>query len=325
MYHDTYIAFLSFLGDPVEREAIHKHHLTNDFPRYAEFWFNYVWPNRDPQDSSKLRNGFPVEIEDIFNNHYYVLYQLNTALKQIAALSNSILDVADPFYHVATAIDLVERTFVAAFVIKYGSTETQVFKQFGSDEFKQFVDKFWQKDYSKQYEKFKSRYRPVNLSFHNVSDIFSTQLPKKRRKEFQLISSKIRQYRNILTHSLPPLKLVKQENSVKFLPRPSKLAKYSDGRWSSGLLTIDYNDYEPAEAILYEMSHKLVVAINDLWEVLIEVMDEIRSRDIYSDKFKSPESLFNNTPSGDYSYKQDTNNTGGTAIYTPDDWDNSPK
>ena len=85
------------------------------FPKYAEFWGGFVFLRRDPTDTSKLRADTPVEIEDIFNNHYYVFYQLTLTFRQIGRLSDNVLDVGDPLYHLATTVDLIERTFVAAY------------------------------------------------------------------------------------------------------------------------------------------------------------------------------------------------------------------
>src|SRR5690606_10316944 len=115
-----FIALLGEDGDPYEIEAVTKHGLGTIFPRYAEFWATYVKPNRDPSNPSKLRKNFPTEIEDILNNHYYLFYQLNITFRQINDLAkpDSVLDVGDPFYHLAKATELIQRVFAFALQVK---------------------------------------------------------------------------------------------------------------------------------------------------------------------------------------------------------------
>ena len=138
-----YTGLLSVAGDPIEIEGVTQCGLGEIFPRYAEFWAKYVFPNREQNDKSKLRSGFPVEIENICNNHYYVFYQLATALRQLKALPHPLLDIGDPLSHLATAIDLVERTFLASLQVKCKFSEEALWFELDKDSFLKEVEEFW--------------------------------------------------------------------------------------------------------------------------------------------------------------------------------------
>src|SRR4029079_13726056 len=95
----NWVKLLQQIGDNVERKGINDCNLGDMFPRYAEFWGRFVLKNRSPNDASKLRDGLDTQLEDIFNTHYSIFYQLTTALYQIKNINDPLLDVATPLYH----------------------------------------------------------------------------------------------------------------------------------------------------------------------------------------------------------------------------------
>ena len=198
----NWVDLLSANGDPIERKGIAECDLGNTFPKYAEFWGKYIFPNRDQKDFSKLRPGFPPEIEDVFNNHYSVFYHLATALYQLKNLDQPVLDIATPFYHLGAVVDLTERTFIAA-IRASGELRIEALEK---NAFYERVDKFWGKEYQAQFGDFSNRYRPVSINLHNVSTLFEQQ--GFGNTKFRRAAGSIRHYRNTLIHSLYPLKLI---------------------------------------------------------------------------------------------------------------------
>lgn len=114
------VNLLSQYGDPIEKKGINECGLGQSFPRYAEFWGKYVHPYRDSNDPSKLRPDYPEQLQDICNNHYYVFFHLTHAYLQLrylkdTPLDQSIIDIGNPLYHLASSIDLTKKTFTCAF------------------------------------------------------------------------------------------------------------------------------------------------------------------------------------------------------------------
>jgi len=313
---NRWVSFLAVVGDPIEKEGIYKHKFDELFPNYSEFWAKYVQPNRDPNDPSKLRVGFPQEIENIINNHYGVFYHLTVAYRQIGELSNPVLDIGDPLYHLATTIDLVERTFAAALKVRGELDRNPIYVELTKEEFDKRVSKYWLESYSQVLKKFERNFQPVSINFHNVSDIFTHQvLETQAKKKFQAIANRVRQYRNVLTHSLPPLKL--EKNGVKYLPRQNFLHLYRDGNWSSGRDSINYDHYAPAVEIISELARELIKNINNLWDSLLEIMRSIRVDSKYSDQIVDEKKLFTSPESGISPSRVITEGefyTGGTAV-----------
>ncbi len=304
-----WIKQLAILGDPIEREGFTFFNLGKLFPNYAKFWSIYVLPNRSTNDPSKLKSGFPPQVEDILNAHYYIFYQLVISGRQIANLSNPLVDVSTPFYHLATCVDIVERLFVLASngqkktdtkdvgawramskknhiylnsflhklkVEKHNSDKRGT--KLSQSDFDKKVENFWNGSYTNQFKKFKKSFRPVSLNFHNLTDIFNQRVPKnKSKKNFNRVANKIRRYRNLLTHSIAPLKIISENREVQ-LPIPKHLSVYKNARWSSESATINPEHYLPISQTLNELWLSLVNSLNELWEMTLLVwMEDIKT------------------------------------------------
>jgi hypothetical protein len=255
-------------GDPVEKEGCQDYQLHEKFPRYAEVWGRYVLESRDPNDPWKLRDGFPVELEDLFNHHYGVWYHLVVAHRQIEALgqSNPLIDIGDPLFHLATATELTERVFVIALKIRRGLDGTEG---------------FW-KNYSKSFEKWAKRFKSKEFRLHSVSDLFDKYAePPPKVEDFKRVSKKIGHYRNALIHNLPPLRIVEKEPGKVRIPKEKFLSKYAAARWSSGRFKYDPKEYELAETVIRNLANEFVECINELWETLLAIIKEIASSDYY--------------------------------------------
>ncbi len=297
MISENAVNFLGLLGDPIEKEGILEHQLGQIFPKYAEFWINYVFPNRDTHDPSKLYPGFPIEIEDICNNHYYTFYQLTVAYRQIRALPSPLIDVGDPFFHLGTAVDMTERTFVSAFQLKSQLMGLSFSSRLSETEYRTKVDKFWPEDYLGQVKQFERNYQPVSLNFHTVGEIFKNLVPESQfKKDLKRCSRQIRNYRNIMIHNLSPLKLT--DSNIEYLPQEKFLKHYVDGRWSSNRHLTNPDHFAPASQIISGLAEKLIIASNNIWESLIETMSYIAAHDNYSGVFRSVRDYFSSTGSG---------------------------
>ncbi len=270
-----YMNVLARLGDKIERQGCE---LGVAFPRYAEFWCRFVVPNRDPGDSSKLRPGLPEFFEDLCNNHYSVFYHLTVAYRQIPEIENGIVDVADPLYHLASAVDLVERTFVIAYQEHKRLNNETLDIGLSEDDFRQRAEKYWGKKYSKALRKFKLDYKPVNIPLHSVGSVFD-QVVRGEKQGFRDIKELIRRYRNIFTHKAPPLKFG-WDNQTN-IPKLEHLKKYETARWSSIRPEADKEEFEPAEDLIRRFADDLVEKANIIWEELLSVVDEIVQSDVY--------------------------------------------
>ncbi|MCC6973768.1 MAG: hypothetical protein IT322_07150 [Anaerolineae bacterium] len=265
-------SLLENYGDVVEKQGVSKCGLNDSFPNYAKFWGRHVLTNRDLQDPSKLKKDVQPEFEDIFNNHYGVFYQLTTAILQQEALiqkgylQNQGIDISTPLYHLATAVDLAERT---CFAILCAKGRIQL-SPMDHEEFEARTAEFWSKKYSDNFGDFKKKYKPVNLPLHGVSDVVSREVPNWGHLCGDTFN-KVRHYRNVFAHSLSPLKLTIDGHT--YIPKESALHKYTQARWSSG--SVDRNEYAPATEVISKLTQALITKMNELWEVLLEWMEEL--------------------------------------------------
>lgn len=308
---------LAIAGDPIERSGI-SYGLAEKFPNYAEFWATYVFPNRDESDSSKFRLGFPVELEAICNNHYSVFYHLTFAFRQIKFLRevslqiDAPIDFSDPLIHLATAVDMVERTFVAVFQIKFQLEK----KPLTSEEFQKKSAQFWEKKYKDRFKGWEQNLSPVSLKLHDITTIFEEYVTKGPTKsEFITVSGNVRQYRNIFAHTLSPLRVIKA--GVVHLPKQSFLKDYRDGHWSSGRDSLNPDHFAPAIDVIEQLANNLVAAIDKLWEILLPIMAYIASLEKYVKEFRQE------LPEVDYNllisqpHDQTFLNSMGSALYNP--------
>lgn len=273
-------------GDPVEQNGCKNYHLHEKFSRYCEFWGRYVVPNRDPGDPSKLRPDIPVELEDLFNHHYGVFYHLVIAHRQIDQIQNpdSAVDIGDPLSHLSTAIDLTERVFVMAAQMQNGDDEFVT--QLSDEEFYKKVCDFWKEQYSKDFGKWKRRYKPVSIRLHDLNYLFRKHVPDDENREaFVEIAQKVREYRNALIHNLPPLRIVHKESGQILIPKKKHLNRYADGRWSSARKPDKQEHYELAHEIIQELANGLVEYSNNLWISLLNTMQDPKQIPKYLEKW----------------------------------------
>lgn len=275
------VNLLSQYGDPIEKKGINECGLGETFPRYAEFWEKYVFRYRDRNDPSKLRPDYPEQLQDICNNHYYVFFHLTHAYIQLhyldkTPLDQSIIDIGNPIYHLASAIDLTERTFVYAF--RASRRWTVDVGKISQEDFDKITNRAW-KDYFKSLNKFYQDLKPVNIGIHSVTNVFEEFLNEHpARANFRRAVNPIREYRNILIHGISPLrKLIEGEI---YLPKHDSLSKYKEGRWSSPIDST--SDYEPAMEMIYGLAKDLVKACNNLWELLLAEMKETKIKELYN-------------------------------------------
>ncbi len=267
MIEFNWVSLLSTYGDPTEQKGISECDLGRTFPKYAEFWGKYIFPNRDSSDPSKLRSDIKPEIEDIFNNHYGIFYHLTTSLYQLKNLDVPVLDVATPFYHLGAVVDLTERVFLATLRAS-GNLRIDALER---DDFDGIAKDFWEQEYQDRFADFSKRYRPVSINLHNVSDLFEQFVPGNAK--FRKISNSIRHYRNTLIHSLPPLKL-KIDDKV-YIPQEKYLHHYATARWSSERTKVNIHHYGRAEEVIRDLTEGLTNTLNESWDSLIALVGEI--------------------------------------------------
>lgn len=267
----NYVDMLLKDGDPTEKLGVKEYNLGEKFPRYAEFWGSYVVPNRDsdPSKKHKLRDGFPVKIEEIFNTHYSIFYQLTFGYAQIEHLTsvqlNDLVDVASPFYHLATTIDLIEKLFVTVFRLD----NPHLIKPLDEESYNQRVKKFWNTSYQKFFNDFNLTFRSVTFNLHDAKTLFDNTVPESAaRTNFNKARDTIRQYRNKFIHGVSPLRLWNGKEIC--FPKLEHLSNYSGGHWSSKWDAIDSEHYEPAVSLLGTLADELVKAADVLWKLLIE-------------------------------------------------------
>lgn len=261
-----WIALLEKYGDPFELKGLRLCNLGSTFPRYAELWAKYVLTNRDPLDPSKLSPKISPQVEDVFNNHYGVFYQLTFALNQLNNINNPLIDVATPLLHLGTSVDLTKRTFIAA-LFALGNIE---FKPLEKAEYDSQIENFWSKSYTKGVDDFLRSYRPVQVTLHSIDKLFEQHI---KHKDFRNASEQVRQYRNLMIHSLPPLKV--EIDGVLYLPKVQSLNSYKDARWSSNRYKLKKEDYDSAESIIRQLAANLISSMNNLWQTLLKLMEQL--------------------------------------------------
>lgn len=270
---------LSLLGDPIEKEGLELG-LGMNFPRYADFWLYYVYPNRRTGDSSKLRETIPSEIENLFNAHYSVWYQLTVVYRQLSSINDPLVEIGDLLFHLATTIDLTELTFVLALEIEAQLQGKTLITEWTQDGYDEEVARFWIEEYTKSFRKFKEKYKPVSITLHNVTGLFAAYMPKNEAyKAFASTANRIRPYRNQLAHNVSPVNLVMAEGKV--IPKPEYIQIYAGGRYSS--VKPDPDHFAPAGQIIMGLASDLVKKANDLWEILLRVMSGITNSPKYRD------------------------------------------
>lgn len=282
---------MSLFGDPIEKEGL-KLELGIHFPRYADFWLYHVYPNRRPGDSSKLRETIPAEIENLFNAHYSVWYQLTIAYRQLSMIDNPLVEIGDLLFHLATAIDLTELTFFLALELEAQLQGKTLIIEWTQDSYDEEMARFWKEEYTTGFRKFKEKFKPVSITLHNVSGLFSTYMPKNEAyKAFVSAANRIRPYRNQLAHNVSPVNLITAEGRV--IPKPEYIQIYAGGHYSS--VRPDRDHFAPVAQVISGLASDLVQQMNDLWEILLRVMTGIAVSPKYRDlivpfQHSSPES-----------------------------------
>src|SRR5690606_2364843 len=133
---------------------------------------------------------------------------------------------------------LIQRVFAFALQVKLSLQGEELWHPIDHDVLDKKIKHFLKKGYLKAFAKFKARFIPVTIPFHNVGDGMRKYLENDQAiKDLTEVSDNIRRYRNIIVHSLPPIKLINQ-NRVSFLPELKFLEHYQDARWSSGNLDL---------------------------------------------------------------------------------------
>lgn len=274
--------FLSIFGDPVEKESAATQ-LGRKFPRYAEFWLHYVYPNRRLGNDSKLQEEIPPEIEDLFNTHYSVWYQLTVTYRQLNAIDNSLVEIGDLFFHLATAIDLIERTFVLVLEIEAQLQGNSIITKLTQEDYNAKIAGFWTKQYPKGFKSFKARLKPVSIRLHDVSSLFQAHMPNDDVvRAFVSTANRVRQYRNQLTHNVSPLNIVTPDG--RMIPKPEHIQHYAGGRYSS--ITPDLGHFELASQVIQNLVDDLLVKANGLWETLLRKMTGIATSPQYEHRLK---------------------------------------
>jgi hypothetical protein len=319
-------------GDPVEKEGCGKYSLHERFPRYAEIWGPYVYRNRDPKDYSKLREDFPIELENLFNHHYGVWFHFTTAYRQIEALSqyNKLVDISDPLFHLATAIDLIESTFVIALEIRLALDGAQLSHELSYDEYHEKTEDFW-KGYTESFKKWAQKHTPIQVRLHSVSDVFDEhtkrlskdrEARKKARGDYNRVSDQVRHYRNVLTHNLSPLRIIDKETGKIRIPEEGSLTRYGAARWSSDRSKYESEHYELAEVVIGDLAEGLVLCTNEIWEMLLEVVQEIALSERYEPWFTQKDEVWNyDTSQRMWNYNRAAHEqnppSGGSIIWFP--------
>jgi len=258
-------------GDPIEKEGL-RLELGTYFPRYADFWLYHVYPNRRAGDSSKLRETIPAEIENLFNAHYSVWYQLTVAYRQLSMINSPLVEIGDLLFHLATAIDLTELTFVLVLEIEAQLQGKTLLIERTQDSYDEEMVRFWKGEYATSFRKFKEKFKPVSITLHNVTGLFTAYMPKNEAyKAFVSVVNRIRPYRNQLAHNVSPVNLITAEGRV--IPKPEYIQIYAGGRYSS--VKPDPDHFAPAAQIISGLASDLVQRMNDLWEILLMAMTGI--------------------------------------------------
>lgn len=287
--HKNKTILLKQIGDSYEREGWELG-LADKFPMYAGFWAQYVVPNREHRLRHKLRKGFPKQLEKLFNTHYGVWYHLTIAYRQSEHLEEGTVDISDPFVHLATAIDLIENVFVQASLIKAKIEEEQPMVALSKEDLDEKVNQYWQKTYQKHFKNFEGSLRSVNIRLHSVERLFDAIIiHSESRLKYQTTRQSIREYRNLLAHNLPPLKL--KTGGATQIPRPKHLSRYRNALWSSENENLNPDHYAPAKDILQDIADDLTQAANGIWPTLLQMMNLIAISEPFKDELMgTPES-----------------------------------
>jgi hypothetical protein len=279
---DGYVTLLEKAGDPYEKEGVIKYRLGERFPRYAQFWHIYVYPNRDEDDPSKLRRGLPRLLEELFGIHYSVWYHITVAYRQIANLAEFPSEVRDPLLHLASSIDMVERLLATALVERSRLNGDEPVKALCKVSYAVKTLKLWGK-YLEEFEQFRKQYKPVNLRLHNVGELLEqlvSEQHKRTLRSFQGIAGKVRHYRNTVAHR--PVLLTLLQNGNILLPKEDKLHELAGACWSSLSREVVSADFVEAGDLLIDLADNLVTKANDAWEILLDEMEQIASSQEYS-------------------------------------------
>jgi len=311
-----WIALLALQGDPYERDAaslglIHK------FSRYAEFWGRFIFPNRDlsAPAEAKLKSGFSVEIEDIYNLHYSVLYHFSFAHAQVYAIKsnrNLPVEVGDPLYHLATACDLIERLLLNQLLL----TGRVKLVELTRSEFDGEVESYWDEQYQKQFNRYaKEAYRSVSIPLHSQERLISQEL--QHYSDFKNVADEVRQYRNVFTHSISPLRLIL--DGKIYIPKRNFIGRYK--RWSAGRDQIDRSHFAEAVTVIEDLIEEIITKSNALWLNAIEMMDTIASMEKYRSAMLAntplPYPETRHFPEHDDGSVEYTDDIGGSAVYKP--------
>lgn len=254
-------------GDVFERNASKDFALHTRFPRYCEVWGRYVFPNRDREYPLRFRSNFPPELEDLFNHHYGIWYHLTFAHRQIVRIheSEAIIDIGDPLFHLATTVDLTEKVLILAFILKQRISGIAPFSEATYvPPTKVYWSSFWSN---------------IGIEETSCSKFFNDNFAN-FRKFGKIAYERIRRYRNLMVHSLPPLMPV-DEQERKVIPRVKVLKKYEGGRWTSIARETISQDFVRADVQLKQLADQLVEALDVLWENLLKILEDVANSEEY--------------------------------------------
>jgi hypothetical protein len=194
----------------------------------------------------------------------------------------------------AIALDLCERTLTLAL----RASGKIVVRKISEDEFNDEVVSFWRQDYERAYKKFNERLTPSEIKLHSVSKLFKTQFPDdQNKKNFLTTANLVRQYRNVLIHSVSPIRI--RIRDIVFIPKPKYLSGYTHGRWSSERSKLDGNHFAAAMEIIGNLADELVECTNNLWPILLAEMETEKITSLYRSMPQNTTSSVPKSPIGE--------------------------
>ncbi len=226
-----------------------------------------------------------------------------------------------------TTPHLIQSTFVIALEIRYGLDGQKIFKKFTPRTFEKYVKNYWKKDYPRGLKNWNERRKPVEIRLHSTKALFdrfaAKHIKRDVRRKFNHVSNEsIKPYRNILAHSLPPLRDTDEETGKICIPKKEYLPEYAAALWSSERSKYDPKHYELAEVVIGNLADELVLCTNELWEALLEIVQEITLSKRYQHWFAQNDKVWNyDTLQRMWNYNPTADEqkapSGGTPLWVP--------
>ncbi len=266
-------------GDAAEKKGCLV--IQKDFPNYERFWAKFIIPmSRRPIDV-QFRRNIDFDLQRVAMSHYTifrnllfvneVIYSHRTMGMVLPFTFNERID--NVYIYLASIVDMVENIFWTVNVLRFklGIISENPFKESNLESMNEITEKYFTSSYKRDFEQFCKKRKSVNVMIHNSSDSLNLVKEDPRRR-FLAFSNDIRAYRNAVVHN-PQMGTV-YISGIAFIPKNREaLNKYY--YWERLINAGDPNDFEQAETVIEKHFKLMQSMLNEVWESLIELFEEI--------------------------------------------------